>query len=238
MTHGLSVLANYTYSRCLTNQIVFGGTLPLYRAEYLPGFGIGQDYQLCQTDSTHVFHGSGTYEVPLGHGRQFLSGVNSWVDTAIGGWAFNYIFTHQSGQPFTLSCPVATSAFFGCYANVQPGANIYAGPHDQQQWLNPAAFVNPPIASAAQTSFAVLGGRGMQARGPGLTNLDASLFKEFSIHEQIRLQFRAEAFNLSNTAQFKNPSSQLNFNNATKFSQITALVGTPRLLQFALKLYF
>jgi hypothetical protein len=43
---------------------------------------------------------------------------------------------------------------------------------------------------------------------------------------------------LSNTAQFKNPSSQLNFTNTTKFSQITALVGNPRLLQFALKLYF
>jgi Carboxypeptidase regulatory-like domain/TonB-dependent Receptor Plug Domain/TonB dependent receptor len=238
LTHGLSVLANYTYSRCLTNQIVFGGTLPLYRAEYLPGFGIGQDYQLCQTDSTHVFHISGIYEVPLGHGRQFLGGANRWVDTAIGGWAFNYIFTHQSGQPFTLTCPVSTTAFFGCNANVLPGANIYAGPHDQQQWLNPAAFTNPPIASATQTNFAVLGGRGMQARGPGLTNLDASLFKEFSIHEQVRLQFRAEAFNLSNTAQFKNPSSQLNFTNTTKFSQITALVGNPRLLQFALKLYF
>jgi hypothetical protein len=238
MTHGLSVLANYTYSRCLTDQIVFGGTLPLYRAEWLPGYGIGQDYQLCPTDSTHVFHGSGIYELPVGRGKQFLSSANRWVDSAIGGWSFNYIFTHQSGQPFSISCPVATTAFFGCYANVAPGANIYAGPHDQQQWLNPAAFSNPPIASATQTSFAVFGGRPAQARGPGLTNLDASLFKEFNIHEQVRLQLRAEAFNLSNTPQFKNPSSQLNFTNTTKFSQITALAGTPRLLQFALKLYY
>ena len=238
MTHGLSVLANYTYSRCTTDQIVFGGTLPLYRAEWLPGFGIAGDDQLCPTDTTHVIHASGTYELPVGQGRQFLGDANRLLNTALGVWAFNYIFTHQSGQPFTIPCPVSTTAFFGCNANVVPGANMYAGPHNQQQWLNPAAFANPPVATATESSFAVLGGQGEQARGPGLTNLDASLFKDFDIHEQVRLQFRAEAFNLSNTPQFKNPSTQLNFTNANNFSRITAVVGNARLLQFALKLYY
>jgi hypothetical protein len=238
MNDGLSLLANYTYSKCLTNQMVFGGTLPLYRAEWLPGFGIGPDYQLCATDATQVTHVSGTYELPVGQGRRFFSGSHGFLQGVIGGWMVNFIFTHESGQPFTIKCPVATTAFFGCNANLVPGQNIYAGPHNQHQWLNPTAFANPPVAVAGETSFAVLGGRAGQARGPGLTNLDSSLFKDFSIGRQVRLQFRAEAFNTLNTPQFSNPSSQLNFTNTTNFSEITALRGNARLLQFALKLYF
>jgi hypothetical protein len=237
LSHGLQVLANYTFAKCLTDQIVFGGTLPLYRAEYLPGFGVGADYQLCPTDVAQVVHASGMYELPVGKGRQFIAGANPLVQALVGGWAFNFIFTHQTGQPFTVPCPTKTTAFFGCNANLVPGVNKYAGPHNQQQWLNPAAFANPPIASATQTSFAVLGGEGEQARGPSYLDLDASLFKDFPIHEQTYLQFRAETFNLTNTPQFSTPGS-LNFENATGFSKITSEVGTSRKLQFALKLYY
>jgi hypothetical protein len=238
MHYGLSALANYTYSKCLTNQLVFGGTLPLYRAEWLPGAGIRQDYQICPTDVRQVTHISGTYELPVGRGRQFMSGGNRWAQAFLGGWAVNGIFTHETGQPFTIKCPVATSAFFGCNANVLPGANVYAGPHNQKQWLNPAAFANPAIATTGQSSLAFLGGQAGQVRGPSLSNFDSSVFKDFPIVEQIRLQFRVEAFNTLNTPQFSSPSSQLNFTNTTNFSTITALRGPARLLQFALKLYF
>jgi hypothetical protein len=237
MHAGFSMLANYTYSKCLTDQLVFGGTLPLYRAEWLPGFGIGRDYQVCATDATHVTHISGTYQLPVGQGKMLFQQANGVAQAVIGGWALNFIYTHESGQPFTIPCPVATSAFFGCNANVLPGQNIYAGPHNQQQWLNPAAFANPRPAVTGQTDFSFLGGEAGQARGPSLSNLDASLFKDFSIHDDFRLQFRAESFNITNTPAFKNPGN-LNFTSPTKFSQITALRGTARKLQFALKLYF
>ena len=238
MASGLSVLANYTFAKCLTDQMVFGGTLPLYRAEWLPGFGINADYRLCPTDVAQVVHVSGTYELPVGRGRTFLSGSNRVVDGFLGGWALNYIFTHETGQPVTIGCPTPTTAFFGCDANLVPGVNKYAGLHNQQQWLNPAAFSQPPVASATQTSFAVLGGEATQARGPGYLDLDASVFKDFAIFEQTRLQFRLETFNLTNTAQLGNPGSLTNFTNTTTFAKITTERGSSRKVQLALKLYF
>jgi hypothetical protein len=78
----------------------------------------------------------------------FLSHSNKFVNAALGGWAVNYIYSYQSGQPFTVGCPTATTSDFGCAANVMKGQDIYAGPHDQKQWLNPNAFANPPVATA------------------------------------------------------------------------------------------
>jgi len=73
-SHGLSILANYTYSKCMTDAAEFGRNIG-YRAQWLPGFGIAGDTQLCDADSTHLIHASGTYELPVRRGRKFLSGA-------------------------------------------------------------------------------------------------------------------------------------------------------------------
>jgi hypothetical protein len=76
-------------------------------------------------------------------------------------------------------------------------------------------------------------------RGPGFSNLDLSVLKNFALSEVVRLQFRAEAFNAMNTPQFGQPGSLNSFNNPTGgFSSITTMRGNPRTLQFALKLFF
>lgn len=238
LSHGLSALANFTYSKCFSDAAQFQTGFGSYRAQWLPGFGIKGDNQLCLSDSTKVVHASGQYKLPVGRGERFLGTSNRIADAAVGGWAVNFVLTHQSGQPFTIGCPIATTAFFGCNANRVPGQDMYAGPHDQSQWLNPQAFANPAVATqVGQSDYSVLGGAAGQARGPGYTNVDASLFKKFSINEHTYVQFRAEAFNLSNTPQFASPGN-LDFTNSTAFSTISGLVGNPRLLQFALKLYY
>ena len=235
---GLAVLANYTWGKCMADVNGKTGLGPTYRAEWLPGFGIQGDYALCSADATHVIHVSGQYPLPFGKGQPLLRNANAVVDAFLGGWQFNYIFTWQTGQPFTVGCPVSTSSDFGCNALTVPGQNPYAGPHNQTQWLNPSAFLQPPIATQiGQSNYAVLGGSANQVRGPGLTNLDASLFKQFTIKEKTQLQFRAEAFNISNTAEFSNPG-QLNFTNLKNFSSITGLRNNQRLVQLALKLFF
>ena len=238
----LVFLANYTYGKCMTNQagktdLTPGGS---FRAEWLPGFGIGSDYALCASDATQVVHVSGEYALPFGQSRTFLGHTNRLVDALVGGWNINYIFTHQSGQPFTIACPVATSSDFGCNADLVSGQNPYGGPHNRTQWLNPAAFAQPPAAtSIGQADFSPLGSAADQVRGPGFTNLDSSIFKQFGLPGETRIEFRAETFNTLNSAQFQNPSSQNNFTNLTKFSVITAdRNGTGRLGQLALKLIF
>jgi hypothetical protein len=238
---GLQMLANYTFSKCFSNQRTQGTATSAYRAQWLPGFGINGDYGLCDTDATNVVHISGTYELPVGHNKALFGSVNKVTDAFIGGWTANYIYTYQSGQPLTVSCATATTANFGCFAPVAQGGNIYAGQHNVQQWLNPSAFLQPAAAtgdpSLTYSDYSVLGGAPQQARGPSWYNIDASLFKNFALGETARLQFRAEAFNAFNNPQFAQPTN-LNYTNPTNFSQITSSRNTPRELQLALKLSF
>ena len=235
---GLTVLANYTYAECLTDQRTISGGSPGFRAQWLPGFGISGDYGLCDSDTQHVTHVSGTYNLPFGRGKQFLNRDNRLLDVFVGGWVTNYIVTHQSGQPFTVGCPRSTTSGFGCFAITAPGVNLYATDRGAKQWLNAAAFVQPPQATViGQSDYLPLGGAPNQVRGPGFSNVDFSIFKEFRPLESLKLQFRAEAFNLFNSHSFGTPSN-LDFTNANNFSQITYSRNNARLGQFALKLSF
>ena len=239
LSYGLTMLANYTWSKCMSDQHTQASQNQQYRAEWLPDFGISADYALCDTDAANLVHLSGSWAVPYGRGQMYGASANAFADALLGGWNFNFIYTYQSGQPFTINCTPSTSAF-GCFANVVPGQNIYGAPHNYNRWININAFANPPAATTiGQTNYAPLGGEGQQARGPGFNNLDSSIFKNFTFTETIRLQFRAEAFNTTNTPQFANPS---NTNlTSSNFGQITATrfpSQASRRLQLALKLFF
>jgi hypothetical protein len=236
---GLSVLANYTFSKCLTDQrSPQNSAAASYRAQWLAGFGIRGDYGLCDADSTHVTHLSGIYKLPIGRGMAVGKDMNRAVNAVVGGWQFNWIYTFQTGQPFTVSCPTATTAFFGCFATTVPGTSIYAGAHNRTDWLNAAAFTQPtPATASSSLTTALLGGGPGQARGPQYNNLDASMFKDVSFTEQVRFQFRLESFNTFNLAQFAQPGS-LNFNTPSTFSTITGLRGDARKVQLAAKILF
>lgn len=243
MSSGLLLLANYTLSKCMSDQHTQASQNQQYRAEWLPNFGIQRDYALCDTDATHLVHFSGSYDLPFGQGRAFMTHANKAVDSALGGWVVNFIYSYQSGQPFTVGCPVGTTSDFGCFANVVSGQSPYAGPHNYKQWLNPNAFAQPPTATTiGQTDYSPLGGEQEQVRGPSFKNLDSSILKNFNFTESVRLQFRAEAFNTTNTPPFSQPG-QLNFTNLTKFSSITGTKNSngnngARTLQLALKVFF
>ena len=247
MSGGLFLIANYTYSKCLTNQRTQASEynnsngVP-YRAEWLPGFGISGDYGLCDSDTANLIHLAGTYELPFGRGRILGSNTNAVANEIFGGWNVNFFYTFETGQPFTLPCYQQTTADFGCNDNVLRGVNQYAGPHNYTQWLNPAAYALPPVATTiGQTDYSPLGGLWQQARGPRYDNVDASVIKEFPVKESVHFEFRAEAFNLFNTPPFAQPG-QYNFT-SSGFSAITATKNSnenfgARTLQLALKLFF
>jgi hypothetical protein len=177
--------------------------------------------------------------LPFGVKRQFGANANRLEDALIGGWQLNYIFTYQSGQPFTEGCyPLSVTGDFGCNAEFVKGQNPYAGPHNQKQWLNPNAFVEPtPVTQVSTTDFEALGGQNNTVNSPAYTNLDASFFKEFQVYEDVHFQFRAEAFNVLNHTEFNGPGGS-NYSTPATFSIINSLRGNPRILQLALKLYF
>ena len=255
---GLSVLGNFTWSKCLTNAIdVLNGTAigaqgAGFRAAYLPGYGIHPDFGECDFDVQKVFHFSGTYDLPVGHGRHFLKDSRGVVDAFIGGWDTNWILTMQDGQPGTIPCTISTTSGFGCNALRVAGQDIYAGPHNVDQWLNGAAFASPPVATTiGQTDYSPLGGGPSQFRGPGFHRLDFSLFKEFRTTETTHLEFRAEFFNLTNHPNFSIPGfggngvlpapGALDYTNPTTFGMINSTrdgSNDQREIQFALKFYF
>ncbi len=251
---GFTALANFTWSKCRTDAVdVLNATaISSYRGALLPGFGIQGDYGLCDFDVPYVFHLSGSYQIPVGHGRQFLSHSNRVVEALAGGWGTNFILTLQDGQPGTIPCVISTTSGFGCNALLVPGENIYGGAHNVNDWLNPAAFASPPVATTnGQSNYAPLGGAPSQFLGPGFHRMEFSLFKEFPITERSHLEFRAEIFNLTNTPNFSNPGlsgngvtaapGSLDYTSPTTFGTINSTrdgQNDQREIQFALKLYF
>jgi hypothetical protein len=239
---GLSLISNYTYSKCMTDQKTQAKGTNSYRAPWLPGFGIQADNGLCGTDATNVVHVAGTYQLPVGRGRAFGGSMNRTLDTFVGGWSAQGIFTYQSGQPFTIACATAPTADFGCNADVYPGVSMYAGARTQAHWINPAAFHNPVHASPVtigDTDYSLLGGGAQQARGPSFYNLDSSVFKNFTLTQNYSIQFRVESFNTLNHTQLAQPNTgDLNYSTSTQFGEITALRRPNRIMQFALKLFY
>jgi hypothetical protein len=232
--HFLTLDANYTFSKCLGDaRDILDNDIGGYRAPYVPGVGIGADYGLCDIDVRNIFHASGSYALPFGHGQALLThGPASYI---VGGWSLQSIATAQDGQPLTIACTTATAAGLGCNALKVAGQNPYAGPHNPSQFLNPAAFSNP---SATATGITVLGGSPTQISGPAYRKLDVSLFRQIPLIESARLELRAEAFDITNTPNFSNPGS-LNFTTPSTFAAITSTRDTlSRQLQFAAKLYW
>ncbi|MGC2401131.1 MAG: TonB-dependent receptor [Acidobacteriaceae bacterium] len=251
VTSGLTMLANFTWSKCLTDaRDGLDNNIGGYRAVDLPGFGIHGDFNECDYNVPLMFHGSGTYELPFGRNKRFLGDSPGFVDALVGHWTTNTIVTLQSGQPFTVPCTIATAAGVGCYA-LTTGIDRY-GAHNVNQWMNPAAFANPAVVTeVGQGGFAALGGQGSQVLGPGFHRMDLSFLKQIPIWEDLRAEFRAEIFNLTNTPQFGLPGfsgpgvvaapGSLDFTNTTAFGRITATrdgAYDQREVQLALKLYW
>jgi hypothetical protein len=230
-SHGFSVLANFTYSKCMgTARDLLDNGVGGYRAPYVSGYGLSADYSLCDIDVRRVFHSSGSYELPFGKNKPMLrTGIASVL---AGGWTTNYILTTQDGQPFSVACPVTTAAGLGCFARKVPGQSLYTTGNRVQQFLNPAAFANPAVGN--------LGGPPAQVSGPPFRRLDFSLLRKFNLSESRYFEFRAETFNLTNTPNFAQPTS-LNFTAPATFAQINATRGNPndpRQIQVSLKFYY
>jgi hypothetical protein len=253
-SEGLQMLANFTWSKCRTDAVdVLNGTaLGGYRAILLPNFGEKGDYGLCDFQIPHVVHLSGIYELPIGNGKWFLRTSRGITNLVLGGWRTNWILTLQDGQPWTIHCVIATAADFGCNALLVPGRNINAGPHDVNQWINPAAFTSPPVVTTpGQSDYSPLGGTPSQFLGPGFHRMDFSFFKEFRTSERTHLEFRAEIFNLTNHPNFSPPGfsgngvsaapGALDYTSPSTFGKITStrdLQNDQREVQFALKFFF
>jgi hypothetical protein len=243
LSKGLDTLVAFTWGKTRTdaNDLLSGGRGVLVRAPDIPGFGVAKDYGLAMFDIRKALSVSGTYQLPVGHGRHFMSAGNRAAEGILGGWSVNWIMTMDDGQPLSIGCQTQTAAGAGCYALLVPGQDKYAGKHNVDQWANPAAFHDAPLVTTiGQTDFAPLGGEGSQVIGPGFHRFDFSLFKEVKTSEKTRVEIRAEFFNLTNTPNF-GLGMNANYKDTVNFGKIGYTRDSPndpRQIQFALKFYF
>lgn len=233
---GLSYGINYTFSKNLSNFVdnLTGGSLPQNAYNY----SAEQSYS--PFDQTHRLVANGIYSLPIGKGGMILNG-NSAASRLIGGWQINGILTLESGIPFTVTAPDESatgpnhSSYANCISDPYTGAttnpSLIAGSGAPGFYLNPAAFAIPAFGtfgSCAPRAF----------HGPGIENLDASIFKIFTFTERFRLEFRSEFFNAFNHANFTNPSSSFTTSSLGSFGRVFNTTTDPREIQFGLKLYY
>jgi hypothetical protein len=206
LSHGLAVRATYTWSKALDD----GDSLNATAAGNAPGlvsnpFDLKADWGLATYDVRNVGVISEVWELPFGRGRRFLSGARGWEDAVAGGWTANSVVTLQSGFPFTPQLSYNPSNNGDTKNPVRPFRNpAFHGKAivgKATEWFDPSAFLAPTPGSGFYGNL----GRDTLT-GPGVTEWDFSLLKDFELHERARLELRGEAFNLLNHTNFNTPN--------------------------------
>jgi hypothetical protein len=257
-SHGLTFLLSYTWSKAL--DVGGDGWFSADGSSVQDPYHLINDKGPAGFDVPQIFTAHWVYELPFGAGKT-LATNNRFVDAIVGGWQVNGILNFQSGQLYNVS---ALNAIPNVGSGGAERANLVgdtnsgtcpngAAAGTRTCWFNTSAFAVPPTGTFGTFSRDVL-------RGDGRNNLDLSVFRNFSITERTRLEFRAEAFNLTNSPIWGNPNSNIStnlkclktgtvqapcttgsidpVNNTFGVVTSTATGYAPRQLQFAMKFYF
>jgi hypothetical protein len=229
---GFQVRGTYTFSKSLDDGTALNSSV----GANAPGFVMYPsepkwDWSLSNADARHIAAINASYELPFGKKAR-----GAWQKIAAG-WAISGIETVQSGFPFTPQLGFNPSNNGDSRNPVRPswnpafvGSVIEGGP---TQYFNPNAFVLPATGTYGNVGRNVL-------TGPGLATTDFSASKNTSISERLRVQFRAEFFNIFNRANFASPNAVV-FSSAGSAPSptagvITATSTASRQIQFGLKL--
>lgn len=242
-SRGVTLNINYTYAHALNDTTGLS-------EEGQQGWSNGDPFNIrrfeygnADNDIRHRLAGTVTYELPFGRN---LQGAKRMV---LGGWQTNALLAWQTGKPFT----VVNNGNNGGLGNRAHGAAINGGV-DRPNMFAAGAGVPADANSFCQTAFGhdfcpqATGTVGSERRnalfGPDFRHLDLSLFKDFPVRETVKVQFRTEVFNVSNTPNFYinnnvNSSPPTLLGNSAFGKTITTDPNySPRQFQFALKLLF
>ena len=257
-SNGLYLQANYTWSKNLTNG---QGTAQALNETYTLQQNPSLDYQRANYDIPHSFNFNGIYQLPFGKGKTFFN-QGYWSNLFIGGWELSGILQVRSGVPITLVDGRATLSIYS--GSTTPNSSLSTdqirdliGVYEANgriYWINPSVIngagqgstgyihdSNSNVAADNQVFFNVGPGElGSLPRaflnGPRYWNANMGLMKNFMFTETLKLQLRAEAFNVFNNVNFQN-NTQYATITSTSFGQITS-AASPRIMQFAFRFEF
>lgn len=210
----------------LTVQLAYSWSRTMVETGYLNDSDASLERVISPFDRKHTFVSSGLVELPFGVGRRFGNGWSGVTNTLLGGWQVTYIFKAQSGAPLG----------FGNFLFAQGmGVDDILADHPTfGQWFNVNAFNRVP-AQQLVSNVRTQPSRFADVRGPGYAVLDLGLLKNVSLGGRRQLQFRLEAYNALDRANFQNPNTGVT---STALGTITAQNGLPRQLQLAVKMSF
>lgn len=243
---GLSWLANYTFSKNITNlDTAFNTWVNLGRP--MDYYNLGLEKSISPYDRTHIVKGSFSYELPFGRGKRFGGDVSKPLDILIGGWTIQYIGTYYSGTPLSFpgkGTPNSNFAANRAIINNPGGASLYAGfdpdrfdmslvstPNSQHHgYVNTSLISDPVPYERGNAPYA-----NSQIRGFGQYNEDFGLQKNIMLTEEVRFQLRGELLNAFNRHNFSSiatsPSDPL-------FGQVTGVNDQHRVIQVGMRLDF
>jgi len=216
-TAGLWYLVSYTYSNDIFTQEIpaAGGDHAYQRA--LASFNIPQNLTV-----------SAGYALPFGKGKTYLAHAGRLANATLGGWQVQGILTLHSGTPFTptISRDVSNTGIGG-QLPIRIDSGTLSNP-TVGAWFNKAAFTVPAAYTFGNSGSYIL-------RSDRFKNLDFSLFKTFRAGERLRVEFRAESFNLTNSPSFNPPGTTID---TASGGVVTSTGSAPRNIQLALKFSF
>ncbi|HET7214908.1 MAG TPA: carboxypeptidase regulatory-like domain-containing protein [Terriglobia bacterium] len=237
-SRGLEFRGLYTWSKSLDD----GDTLNPSAATNAPGLAMNPqnlaiDYGLSTFDVRNVAVISGSYQLPFGKGRLIPAAQAGWRNKLAGGWMLDSIVTARSGFPFTPQLSFNPSNNGDTRNSVRPSFNpnftgsvVLSGAN---RYFDPDAFVVPPNGTFGNIGRDTL-------IGPGLETFDLSARKDTTMTERLKIELRAEFFNVLNRANFNTPNlivfTQPSGSPATTAGVITSTSSSARQIQFGLKL--
>jgi hypothetical protein len=224
----LQVRAEKRFSRGYSLNVAYTWSRAMDALRFLNAADTKPTYGVSEFDRPHRLVVSGLYELPLGRGRALGSNLPKALDVAIGGWQLNGVYAKQSGPPLLFGDVI-----------LRGGVNDIPLPSGQQsvdRWFNTSTFERDskkqldPNFQIRTFPFFLPG-----VRGAGQSKLDLSLIKQFQLPGRVRMQFRAESYNVLNHPNFDTP----NTDPANRsFGTVNSQGGLSREFQFALNLVF
>ena len=261
-TKGLTFLGTYTWSANWDNIFSTGSQIYSNLGPQ-DGYNPRGEYARSINSIPNRYTAAITYDLPFGRGKKFLGGSNRLVDEIVGGWQINDEWVIQNGVPLTLSqtdlsVNLGTNGVGGTYQRPNIGAGgiysacvagkpqthlgNYGSGLSKPFFVNPAAFTPAPAYTYGNAP------RTLPCRTPGYDNTNISIFKDFSITERVKFQFRAEALNAFNTPEFGPPSNTYGASQASvtatpavsgsSLGNITTTIGFARIIQLGGRLSF
>ena len=237
LSYRFSVRGHYIWSKTLASNNLDGSNLASNFVD--PNYPQLEAHQRSSEDRRNMMTMSFVWK------PDYFNGYNRYVKTALNGWTVTGIWTANSGQPFTVTTgtDINGDGQNNDRPSIAPGKFAHLVDNGrsrlamENQWFDTSAYCLPGTTGCSGVGpLGLLGNtRPMELSAPGYRNVDASLFRDFAIHEQLRFQLRGEFTNVFNLTNLGTPTASMNNAN---FGKATGSGGSNRVMQVGGRILF